>query len=151
MMVALLLLALLIFSIGVLIPFSQLHMRQTTHRDMAYTYADILLNTVCGMNSGDIVPGTTFSGQPAHSGPSQFPPWPYPSVTHVSEYPSTDTAKSLTHTTEYFFTVTAAQESPIKPKVYVVTVNVSWREHGAKESEAQEKTITVSSKVTRKE
>lgn len=86
--VATIILTLLLFSLGVLIPMTQVKIRNTSHHDLAVTYAENMMEKIRAMPFDYIiVPGDFYSptapAQPSHGW--LFPPVPpYPTDREVS-------------------------------------------------------------------
>jgi type II secretory pathway pseudopilin PulG len=156
MIVAFILLVLLLFSLGVLIPLSQVRIKSTTHRDIALTLADNMIERMRSI-SFDNVKKSLYSGEnvpfdpPANQGtPEQFPPLPYPSISILRSYPSSETLEIVIHKVDYFFSVRAEADNG-NPDLTIVNVHVMWCEAGRdlKAGKSTNASINLSSKISR--
>jgi prepilin-type N-terminal cleavage/methylation domain-containing protein len=138
--IALLLLSLVLFSLAVLIPMSQVRLRNTAHQEMAVTLAEDMLGKIRALNWSDIPAVTTLpagktvsngeSGDPAHTyGAVSFPPPPYPSQTYsFDSRENTASSNDTKHTVIYYYAVTAEKTSDSNPDLVIITVSITWKE-----------------------
>lgn len=154
LMIGLGLLAFIVFSIGILIPLSQVRIKNVTDRDTAYSLADNMLENIRALGFNDIITDKTYSGErPANEGTYyQYPPPPYPSTVVTNYYPGQHNT-IISRQVEYKFTVTA---TPAKDKsgaeignLKKVVVSVFWRQRN-KTGDFEDCSITLSSNIIKR-
>jgi prepilin-type N-terminal cleavage/methylation domain-containing protein len=159
--VALLILAFILFSLGVLIPLSQVRIRNTAHRDMALALAEDVIGKIRALNWEDIPfqefiadKGDAFIMKPPVIGVQIFPPEPYPSK--ECSFDSTDQGGGVTtHTVTYLYRVTVEPANdPDAPAVLAedlkkVTVVISWEESSGSGG-SEHKKVTLQSTLYRR-
>lgn len=123
MIISMILLMLILFSIGILIPYSQMRMNKTAHRDIAVLLAENMIENIRTLYYDNVVTGT-FNGIEGDSaidcsGSQAFPPLPYPR----EEYQYV--VEGNPHKIVYSYIVTA---NTINPNNKIVSVSVYWRE-----------------------
>jgi prepilin-type N-terminal cleavage/methylation domain-containing protein len=159
--VALLILAFILFSLGVLIPLSQVRIRNTSHKDRALMIAEDMIGITRALNWDHIIVPAQYSGTPPFTPPfldggghQIFPPLPYPSI--ECSFDTADQAGKInTHTIAYTIDV-KTEEVPDPDNATVmandlkkVIITVKWREStGAGGSALKE--ITLSSTIYRR-
>lgn len=133
--VSLVVLALLLFSLGFIVLNSQMRMRGSSHRDIAYSLAESMIDQIRDMKWEDVEKDTTYSGlvpdPPQNAGmPNQYPPAPYPSFVHESNYPEPGTGSIVTHGKEYRFIVRTLYDTAnsVNEDLTFVTVGIYWEE-----------------------
>ncbi|MDQ7823091.1 MAG: hypothetical protein RDV48_09885 [Candidatus Eremiobacteraeota bacterium] len=153
-------LAFMIFSIGVLIPLSQTRSFNYSNRETALSLAENMLEKIKALNFSDIVNDATYDGElgmdPANKGTYyQYPPAPYPSTSVDIYYPGPQSSGVLCHTIRYYLKVnscfdTDANGIPLET-LKKVTVKVTWNQPafsgGSEGGKLQNRSITLSSKV----
>jgi len=139
--VAVALLAGVLFSVGVLIPRAVMHMRNYGYQARGVELAEQLMEEIRGLDAPDIVSGTydgsNTSGR--NIAARRFPPTPYPTYTAVFQSGGQEVRK------EYRFTVNVAPVAP-GSTLRRVQVTTTWIEsHGG---EDVNRSWSVSSYVT---
>jgi hypothetical protein len=159
-MIALGIFAIVIFSVGVLIPLSQVRSFNSTNRETALTVADNLMERIRALNFEDVVVDSTYDGgmgiEPANKGTYyQYPPKPYPSTSIEIFYPGPQSSAVLSHRVQYFFNVTASYDvdedgqpiKSLKKVIIVVTWNQSVTSGQTSGGNRQNCAVTLSSKI----
>ncbi len=160
--IALLILTFIIFSLGILIPLSQTRIQSTSHRDMAFTIADTVLEQMQTIywermqkSSGG---ETRFIGNHKFFDPDNqslaanlytlpvngYPPSPYPTVSH-SFYSAENSGLGILltpHIVNYVLVVRSLYSGP-NEDLLAVSVDVYWRESSGRK-DLGEKKISVS-------
>ncbi|MHC9539008.1 MAG: prepilin-type N-terminal cleavage/methylation domain-containing protein [Vulcanimicrobiota bacterium] len=127
MIISMILLMLILFSIGILIPYSQVRMNKTAHRDIAVLLAENMIENIRTLYYDNVMTGT-FNGVEGDSaidcnGSQAFPPLPYPR----EEYQYL--VEGNPHRIVYSYIVTASEINPDNKKV---SVSVYWMEDVSK-------------------
>lgn len=128
MIISMILLMLILFSIGILIPYSQMRMNKTTHRDIALLLAENMIESIRTLYYDNIIIGTFngIEGAPSiTNGTQAFPPLPYP----MEEYQYLVEGKP--HRIVYSYIVSAGEINLNNKKV---SVSVYWMEEVSKAS-----------------
>lgn len=154
-MIALGILSFVIFSIGVLIPLSQVRVQSGTDRDVAYTLADNMIESVRALGFDDIMENRTYSGTMPAANPGtyyQYPPRPYPSVTVTNYYPGQRNTV-ISHDVQYSYSVRADfarnKSGDIIPNLKTLVVTVSWHQADWA-GKGNERSITISSRIIKR-
>jgi type II secretory pathway pseudopilin PulG len=150
--VAFILLLMLLFSLGVLIPLAQVRVKNTANRDVAMTLADNMLERIRAIKFDEVraalYEGDKISPDPAANdgvnSPDRYPPLPYPTTTTYQSYPSAETMRIMAHQVDYFFNVDVKLDNN-NPDLKTVSVSVIWREAGRSDKAG----IKVSTKIFR--
>lgn len=154
MIVAMILLMLILFSIGVLIPYSQVRMKKTTHKDIAVLLAENMFENVRTIRFEDVRCDKQYDGNFSSptppfqdgSGRQIFPPVPYPS----EEYQYF--VEGNIHRIKYSYFVTASDVGT-SGNSKKVSISVYWSEGSrdqATGSMEDMKSITVDGAVYRR-
>lgn len=154
-MIAMMLLALILFSLGLLIPISQVRVRNTANHDMAFTLAENIMEKIRGLPWENIEKNRVFRGyipDPAVTdgmGTQIYPPEPYPSLMY--DFRSGDTALvTTTRSVPYVCTVKSIYDSHFGTEDLLdVTVQVNWTEPTGSGGSA-EKSVSLSSRICRR-
>lgn len=155
LMISLGVLSFIIFSICVLLALSQLRVHTVTDRDVAYTLADNMIESIRTLGFSDITPDITFSGGPPENEGTyyQFPPEPYPRIALTNYYPGTHGTAIISRSVEYTFTVRATRESDKSGdeigNLKKVVVTVKWNEIKAS-GRSEEASIVLSSRILKR-
>ncbi len=151
MIISMLLLMLILFSIGVLIPYSQVRMKKTANRDVAVLLAENMIENIRAMYFDNITSSTYdgIEGTPASidvGGSQMFPPLPYPREDYGY------LVEGNVHQVTYTYVVYAhAAGSPENYKE--VSVSVYWSEDTNRERDntvKELKSITVNGGIYRR-
>ncbi len=137
--IAMSLFVLVVFSIGTLIPYSQMKLQSTSRRDVAIILAESMLEKIKSLPWDKVdmtkdYDGTASTpGEPLDKGTlTQYPPVPYPVKVVQTLYPDSTTRQILTRETIYAFLVRAELDRDISgnpiDSLATVTVRVSWEE-----------------------
>jgi type II secretory pathway pseudopilin PulG len=155
LIIALGLLAFLIFSIALLIPLSHTRTQSISDKDTAYNLADAMLEKIRALGFDDIIEGKTYNGcDPANKGTYyQYPPVPYPKTSVTAYYPQSNSTAIIARSTNYTFSVLASLDvdksgNEIRD-LKKVKVTVSWKKKDATGG-SQDCSITLSSKMLRR-
>lgn len=145
MVVSMVLLLLIIFSLGLLIPYSKVRMHSTIDRDMAYMLADNMIERIRVLSFDDINVNDRFDGgAPDNEGTYyQYPPTPYPRTVAIVRYPSPLRNDVVSHEMEYRFIVNASYEESEEKTPYLkrVTVEVRWTESSTPAGSGERKAV----------
>ncbi|MHC9544061.1 MAG: hypothetical protein AB9903_31495 [Vulcanimicrobiota bacterium] len=159
--IAMLILTFIIFSLGILIPLSQTRIRTTSHRDMAFTIADAVLEQMQTIYWDRIRKNSTYIGnsrffdsdnqsiaEDSYDTPvNGYPPSPYPTVSH--NFNSAENHGSgfviTPHLVRYVIVVRSLYSNPSEENMVTVSVDVYWKEQSTgKNRDSGLKKITVS-------
>lgn len=152
LIVAILLFILLLCFIGILIPYSQISVRSTSHRDTAVILGQNVINSIRALPRGSISEGMECNGFTDNGATERaYPPSPYPSVEVYSQYPDPGTLSDVQHRTGYVFVVRSQYDPPVSSNtsLFKVSVDVYWKEFQGGAS--VEKKITLSSKCVKRD
>ncbi|MGV8122237.1 MAG: hypothetical protein AB2L14_20945 [Candidatus Xenobiia bacterium LiM19] len=147
MIISMILLMLILFSIGILIPYSQVRMNKTAHRDIAVLLAANMIENIRTLYYDNVMTGTYNGVEGAssiHNGSQAFPPLPYPG----EEYQYL--VEGNPHRIVYSYVVTASEINPDNKKV---SVSVYWVEDVSKanpDSTEMMKSITLNGGIYRR-
>jgi prepilin-type N-terminal cleavage/methylation domain-containing protein len=137
--IAMALFVLIVFSIGTLIPYSQMRVQSTSRKDVAFTLAESILEKTKSLPWDSLDYTMDFDGT-ASSPPdprgkgtlTQYPPSPYPSKTVQTLYPDPVTRQILTREVVYLFHVTTEYDKDsggnLIDNLATVTIKVQWEE-----------------------
>lgn len=155
LMIALGLLAFLVFSIAILIPLSHARTQSTADKNTAYNLADSMMEKIRALGFADIVENRSFNGQaPRNQGTYyQYPPAPYPRASMTTYYPSHNGGNLMSRTIDYTYSVSAAFDrekdgSEIRD-IKKVTVTVYWKRPDDA-GQAEHCSVTLSSLMLRR-
>ncbi|MDQ7823536.1 MAG: hypothetical protein RDV48_12125 [Candidatus Eremiobacteraeota bacterium] len=163
LIIAMVLLLLILFSVGILIPYSQVRMRNSAYRDSATTLAENLMERIRTTRSTNI-PSTavTYDGlafpSPTPSpvtvgGVQVFPPTPYPRTTYQdfsgAQVKPGGPTQELRSSVEFIYVV---RSDPVSyTPLTLIDISVYWDEtSGASGGHRRKNHITVSSMFLRR-
>lgn len=129
--IATLILLLLLFTIGILIPVLQMRMRKISHHYTAVTLGENVIERIRSLPRADIPADATYvaPSPPLHQGMSnQYPPSPYPGVSLSFDYTEAETGAGMKHMMQYFFVVRSESDEryPAVSDLKKITVDVYW-------------------------
>ncbi len=131
LIIAFILLILLFLSIGTLIPYSQLWMRNTASKDIATTMAESMIESIRVLDWNDVdKSGKTYSGVaavPTSLFHGKFPPSPYPQKKVRNDSPSLQGDITIEGEKKYCFIVrTFYDPGTAQGNIIKVVVGVYW-------------------------
>jgi len=155
-----------VFSVGILIPLSQVNSFRNTNRTTALTLADNMMEKIRAINYDDIEINVHYKGsttgsesptRPANEGTYyQYPPLPYPSSTVEICYPGQGGGDVISHSVVFEYNVFACydrDENGIDiESLKKITIDVKWLEPGRMSTSREEEksNVTLSSKVLKR-
>lgn len=159
--IAMLILTFVIFSLGILIPLSQTRIRNTSHRDMAFTIADAVLEQMQTIYWDRIIKNSIYIGnrrffdsdnqsipEDLYDTPvNGYPPSPYPVISHSFNSAENRGNGFVTapHLIRYIIVVRSLYSDPSEEDMVTVSVDVYWKEQSTvKDRDSGLKKITVS-------
>lgn len=160
LIIAIGILTIVIFSVGILIPLSQVYSFKNTNRATALTLANNIMEKIRALNFQDIDTYNVYYGShdppiPAYNEGTyyRFPPRPYPSTTVEIYYPGPKSTSILCHSVIYSFNISASfdrnKDGNEIEGLKKVDITVIWNEPG-KLTEGSQSSVKLSSKIIKR-
>jgi hypothetical protein len=151
LIVSLVLLILVIVSVGTIIPYTQLGMRDSNYKNIATTQGEGMIEAIRALDWNDIdKSGTSYNGTkavPDGQYKGRYPPSPYPCKRIHLDAISPGADATIELEKAYSLVVRTFYDPPLSDSVIRVMVSVYWDMPG--NDEAQAKRVTISSKICR--
>lgn len=164
MIITLLLLVLLLFSLGILIPLSQIRMKNTSHQDIAVILAENIMSDIHCLTWNNISKNATFdSNKPVadpaiiENGIRIFPPEPYPIMhyqIYSGEYSQGKGTSYPIHEVNYKYVIkTLYDTTPAGVEIedlLKISVSIYWDESRGHGGTRKDRFINLTSKLLRR-